>query len=102
MRKEGAGTTRHQGTFRNHQEKEGGPPPGNQEGPWRGPTLGRARRPPGCLVGPLGSPLLLYFPLGVETPNTEPFFAKPGRSGPVGVIFSPFGGKRTFSPGWCH
>src|SRR3954471_22225466 len=46
-----------QGTFRNNQEREGGPPPGDQEGPWRGPTLGRARRHPGCPVGPLNAPL---------------------------------------------
>src|ERR1043165_9267473 len=40
------------GSFRNHQSSGGGPPPGAQEGPWRGPTLGRARRPPSFLVGP--------------------------------------------------
>src|ERR1044071_3298368 len=32
------------GSFRNNQEREGGPPPGDQEGPWSGPTLGHARR----------------------------------------------------------
>src|SRR4051812_42266337 len=63
------------GTFRNNQEREGGPPPGDLEGPWRGPTLGRAWRPPGFLVRPLDAPLRLYLPLGVETPNTYPFFA---------------------------
>src|ERR1041385_945753 len=63
------------GSFRKHQRSEGGPPPGGQEGPWRGPTLGRARRPPGCLVGPLDAPLRLYLPLGVETPKTDPSFA---------------------------
>src|ERR1041385_69350 len=62
------------GSFRNHQRSGGGPPPGGQEGPWRCPTLGRARRPPGCLVGPLGAPLRLYLALGVETPNTDPSF----------------------------
>ena len=62
------------GTFRNNQEREGGPPPGDQEGPWHGPTLGRARRPPGCLVGPLDAPRL-YLALGVETPNIDLFSA---------------------------
>src|SRR3954464_3195476 len=52
-------------SFRNHQEREGGPPPGSKGGGWRGPTLGRARDPPDCLVGPLDAPLLLYLPLGV-------------------------------------
>ena len=60
-------------SFRNHQEREGGPPLGDQDGPWRGPTLGRARRPPGCLVGPLDTPLRLYLALGVETPNIDLF-----------------------------
>src|SRR4051812_46865071 len=53
---------------------EGGPPPGNQEGAWRSPTLGRARGPPGCPVGPLDAPLRLYLSLGVETPNIEVLF----------------------------
>src|SRR3954463_16599822 len=44
------------GTFRNNQSMEGGPPPGNQEGDWRGPPLGRARGPPGCPGGPLPPP----------------------------------------------
>ena len=65
------------GTLQNHQERKGGPPPDNQEGWWRGPTLGRAGHPPGCSVGPLDAPLRLYLPLGVETPKQEPFFAKP-------------------------
>src|SRR4051794_30800594 len=30
-----------------------GGPPGVQADPWRGPTLGRAGRAPGALVGPL-------------------------------------------------
>src|SRR3954463_6697583 len=63
-------------SFRNHQEREGGPPPGSHEGRWRSPTLGRARDPLDCLVGPLDAPLRLYLPLGVETPNIEPFFAR--------------------------
>src|SRR3954470_16096671 len=61
------------GSFLNNQEREGGPPPGDQEGPWRGPALGRGRRPPGCLVGPPGAPLRLYLALWVETPNINPF-----------------------------
>src|SRR4051812_46196945 len=40
------------GSFRNHQGRKGGPPQGLQKGPWRGPTLGLARHPPGCLVAP--------------------------------------------------
>src|SRR3954470_9136619 len=31
------------GSFQNHQGREGGPPQGLQKGPWRDPTLGRAR-----------------------------------------------------------
>src|ERR1043165_280341 len=62
-------------SFPNNQDCRGAPPPGAQEGPWRGPTLGRARRPPGFLVGPLGAPLLLYLALGVETPNIDLFSA---------------------------
>src|SRR3954470_3949472 len=33
-----------------------GPPQGLQKGPWRDPTLGRTRRPPGFPVGPLDAP----------------------------------------------
>src|ERR1044072_2654796 len=62
------------GAFRSHQEKEGGPPPDSQEGWWRGPTMGRAGHPPGCLVGPLDAPLRLYLPLGLETPNRDLIF----------------------------
>src|ERR1041385_5880294 len=51
-------------SFRNHQEREGGPPPGSQEGRWRDPTLGRARDPPDCLVGPLDAPFAYIYPLG--------------------------------------
>ena len=56
-------------------KREGGPPPGNQESWWRGPTLGHAGHPPDCLVGPLDALLRLYLALGVVTPNTDPFFA---------------------------
>ena len=62
------------GSLRNNQGRRGGPPQGIQKGPWRGPTLGRARHPPGCPVAPLGSPLRLYLSLGVETPNIDMFF----------------------------
>src|SRR4051812_44870858 len=48
------------GSFRKHQRREGGPPQGLQKGPWRDPTLGRARGPPSCPVAPLGAPLRLY------------------------------------------
>src|SRR3954470_18352268 len=41
---------------------EGGPPPGNQECAWRGPTLGRARGPLGCPVGPLAPPSSIFTP----------------------------------------
>src|ERR1043165_1313375 len=44
------------GTFRKNQKGEGGPPPGTQEGAWRGPTLGRARGAPGCPMAPLDAP----------------------------------------------
>src|SRR4051812_15188990 len=64
------------GTFQCNQERQGGATTRDQEGPWRGPTLGRARRPPGFLVGPLDAPLRLYLPLGEETPKTDPFFAR--------------------------
>ena len=45
------------GSLRNHQGRKGGPPQGLQKGPWRGPTLGRARNPPGYPLAPLGAPL---------------------------------------------
>src|SRR4051812_33116471 len=47
----------HRGTFRNHQKREGGDPPGLQAPWWRGPGVGRARDPPGSLVDPLAAPL---------------------------------------------
>ena len=61
------------GTFRSNQERKGGPPPGSQEGCWRGPTPGRTGDPPDCLVGPLDTPLRLYLALGVETLNIDSF-----------------------------
>src|ERR1043165_8180336 len=61
------------GSFRNHQRSGRGPPPGSQEGRWRGPTLGCARDPHDCPVGPLGAPLRLYLALRVETPNIDLF-----------------------------
>src|ERR1041385_7392436 len=62
------------GSFPNHQEGKGADPPGPQEGPWRGPTLGRARRPPGCPMAPLSSPLCLYLPPVMETPIIDLLF----------------------------
>src|SRR3954464_918880 len=62
------------GSLQNHQTREGEPQQGLQKGPWRGPTLGRAREPPGCPVAPLGAPLRLYLALGVETPNIDLLF----------------------------
>src|SRR3954468_17258256 len=58
-------------------KKGRGPPPGSQEVCWRGPTLGRAKDPPDCLVGPLVCPHRLYLPLVRKPLETEPFFAKP-------------------------
>ena len=63
------------GSFRNHQGSGGGPPQGLQKGRWRGPTLVRARGPPGFPMGPLDAPLRLYLALGVETPNIDHFLA---------------------------
>src|ERR1041385_7267695 len=63
------------GSFQKHQRKEGGTPQGLQKGPWRGPTLGRARGPPGCPVAPLGAPLCLYLPPVTETPKIDLFSA---------------------------
>src|SRR4051812_26679803 len=62
------------GTFRNHQKREGGDPPGLQAPWWRGPGVECARDPPGSLVDPLASPLRLYIALAEETPNIEVFF----------------------------
>src|SRR3954467_4006389 len=65
----------HPGSFQSHQGRRGGPPQGLQKGPWRGPTLGRAREPPGCPVAPLGAPLRLYLPPDEETLNIDLSFS---------------------------
>src|ERR1043165_2499929 len=52
------------GTFQSNQERQGGATTRDQEGPWRAPTLGRARRPPGFLVGPLDTPFAYIYPSG--------------------------------------
>src|ERR1043165_7542819 len=44
------------GSLRSSQERQPGATTRDKEGPWRDPTLGRARRPPGFLVGPLDAP----------------------------------------------
>src|SRR3954466_6560653 len=59
------------GSLRKHQGRRGGPPQGLQKGPWHGPTLGRPRHPPGCLVSPLGAPFDLYLVPTEETPNID-------------------------------
>ena len=45
-------------------KKGRGAPLGSQEGCWRGPTPGRARDPPECLVGPLDAPFAYIYPSG--------------------------------------
>src|SRR3954470_124272 len=62
------------GSLRKHQGRKGGPPPGLQKGHWRGPTLGRTGHPPGCPVGPLGSPFGLYLEPTEEIPNIKVLF----------------------------
>src|SRR3954465_16066586 len=62
------------GSLRNYQGRRGGKPLGFQKGPWRGPTLGRARHPPGCPVAPLGAPFGLYLVPAEETPNIDLLF----------------------------
>src|SRR4051812_30598011 len=47
---------------------------GPQEGPWCGPTLGRARRPPGCPVAPLGAPFGPCLAPAMETPKIDLLF----------------------------
>src|ERR1043165_6383050 len=63
------------GSFRNNQGREAGPPQGLQKGPWRDPTLGRVREPPGCPVAPLGAPFGPYFYPEEETLKTDLIFA---------------------------
>src|ERR1041384_4571046 len=63
------------GSLRKHQGRKGGPPPGLQKGPWRGPTLGLFGHPPGCPVAPLGAPFGLYLVPAEETPNIDLLFA---------------------------
>ena len=63
------------GSFRNHLGSGGGPPQGLQKGPWRSPTLGRARRPSAYPVDPLGAPLRLYLPPNEETPKINLSFS---------------------------
>src|SRR3954462_1679015 len=58
-----------------HQVRKGGPPPGLQKGPWRGPTLGRAGHPPGYPVAPLDAPFGLYLVPAEETPNIDLLFS---------------------------
>src|SRR3954463_14458621 len=64
------------GSLRNHQRRRGGPPQGLQKGPWRGPTLGRARGPPGGHVAPVGAPLRLYFPPPTRKPLISICFSR--------------------------
>src|ERR1043165_2501716 len=49
-------------TFQSNQERQPGATTRDQEGPWRGPTPGRAKRPPGFLVGPLDAPFAYIYP----------------------------------------
>src|SRR3954468_13939607 len=55
-------------------KEDRGPPQGLQKGPWRGPTLGRVRGPPGCPVAPLCAPLGLYLVPPEETSNIDLLF----------------------------
>src|ERR1041385_2949314 len=64
------------GSFRNNQDIAGGPPPGAQEGAWRGPTLGRATCPPGCPVAPLGAPVGPYLYSRCKNPYSGPLFSR--------------------------
>src|SRR3954464_9963441 len=65
---------KHLGSLRKHQRRKGGPPPGLQKGPWRGPILGRVGHPPGCPMAPLGAPFGLYLVPAEETPNIDMLF----------------------------
>src|SRR3954469_11202658 len=85
-------------TFRKNQKMEGGPPPGTQEGAWRGPTLGRARGPPGCLVGPLSSPLRLYLPPGQKPLRRNPFSRNPLCSTAAAISRSGLPGEAARAP----
>src|SRR3954466_8652877 len=62
------------GSLRKHKRREWGPPQVLQKGPWRGPTLGRARHPPGCPVAPLGAHFGQYLVPAEETPNIDLLF----------------------------
>src|SRR3954468_4596565 len=58
------------------QGSKGGPPPGRQEGAWRGPALGRATCPPDCLVAPLGAPFGPYFYPREGNPDSRTLFPR--------------------------
>src|SRR3954470_13267353 len=63
-------------SFRNNQDTTGGPPPGSQEGAWRGPALGRATCTPDCPVAPLDAPFGPYFYPRGGNPDSEPLFSR--------------------------
>src|ERR1043165_4179214 len=67
------------GTFRKNQEGAGGPLPGTQEAAWRGPTLGRAKGPPGCPGWPLTPPFAYIYPSSGNPQNRNPFSRTPLR-----------------------
>src|ERR1041384_1342112 len=64
------------GTFRNHQKREGGDPPGPQAPWWHGPGLGRARGALGSLVDPLVAPPFAYILPSQRKPLISKFFAQ--------------------------
>ena len=66
----------HPGSLWKHERRRGGPPQGLQKGPWRGPTLGRAREPLGCPVAPLGAPFGPYFYPRGGNPDSRPLFSR--------------------------
>src|ERR1043165_5422366 len=86
------------GTFRNNQERQGGPRPGDQEGPWHGPTLGRARRPPGFLVGPLDAPFAYIYLSGEKPLRRIPFSRRPLCSAAAAVSRSGLPGEAAPAP----
>src|SRR3954470_23649880 len=86
------------GTFQNHQSMEGGSPPGNQEGAWRGPTLGRARGPPGCPVGPLSPPFAYIYPSSGNPWKQNPFSRNPLCSTDAAVSRSGLPGEAAPAP----